>query len=127
MTEQIDLEAAAKELAEKKQKIKAAKDRLAKRIKPDEDRVKELEKQIALNTPEGDNVVGDWHIKSTPGVRVDKDKLAEAYPQTEFPNLWKSEVLAGKVLDFIGKDEYSRFQLPTGKYTISVSDVSDED
>lgn len=127
MSENINLEEAAAELAQTRAKVKAAKERLAKRIKPDENRIKELEKQIALNTPEGDNVVGDWHIKSTPGVRIDKDKLAEAYPQTEFPNLWKSELLGGKVLDFIGKDEYSRFQLPTGKYTISVSDVSDED
>ena len=127
MSENINLEEAAAELAQTRAKVKAAKERLAKRIKPDENRIKELEKQIALNTPEGDNVVGDWHIKSTPGVRVDKDKLAEAYPQTEFPNLWKSEVLAGKVLDMIGRDEYSRYQLPTGKYTISVSDVSDED
>ena len=127
MSENINLEEAAAELAQTRAKVKAAKERLAKRIKPDENRIKELEKQIALNTPEGDNVVGDWHIKSTPGVRIDKDKLAEAYPESEFPNLWKSEVLAGKVLDFIGKDEYSRYQLPTGKYTITVSDVSDED
>ena len=127
MSENINLEEAAAELAQTRAKVKAAKERLAKRIKPDENRIKELEKQIALNTPEGDNVVGDWHIKSTPGVRIDKDKLAEAYPESEFPNLWKSEVLAGKVLDFIGKDESSRYQLPKGKYPISVSDVSYED
>lgn len=126
MTEKIDLEAAAKELAEKKQKIKAAKDRLAKRIKPDEDRVKELEKQIALNTPEGDNVVGDWHIRNTPGRRVVKEKLAEAYPQDEYPSLYKTELQAGKVKAMIGEDEYWRYAVPTDKPVITITDVSDD-
>lgn len=127
MTEKIDLEAAANELAEKKQKIKAAKDRLAKRIKPDEDRVKELEKQIALNTPEGDNVVGDWHVKVTPSKDLAKTKLAEAFPQEDFPQLWKSEILGGEVKKMIGETDYNVYRIPNGKATITVTNVSDED
>lgn len=127
MTEKIDLEAAAKELAEKKQKIKAAKDRLAKRIKTDEDRVKELEKQIALNTPEGDNMVGDWHVKVTPSKDLAKTKLAEAFPQEDFPQLWKSEILGGEVKKMIGETDYDVYRIPNGKATITVTNVSDED
>lgn len=127
MSEKIDLEAAAKELAEKKQKIKAAKDRLAKRIKTDEDRVKELEKQIALNTPEGDNVVGDWHVKVTPSKDLAKTKLAEAFPQEDFPQLWKSEILGGEVKKMIGETDYDVYRIPNGKATITVTNVSDED
>lgn len=126
MTEKIDLEAAAKELAEKKQKIKAAKDRLAKRIKTDEDRVKELEKQIALNTPEGDNMVGDWHVKVTPSKDLAKTKLAEAFPQEDFPQLWKSEILGGEVKKMIGETDYDVYRIPNGKATITVTNVSED-
>lgn len=121
-----DLEAAAKELAEKKQKIKAAKDRLAKRIKTDEDRVKELEKQIALNTPEGDNMVGDWHVKVTPSKDLAKTKLAEAFPQEDFPQLWKSEILGGEVKKMIGETDYDVYRIPNGKATITVTNVSED-
>lgn len=126
MTEKIDLEAAAKELAEKKQKIKAAKDRLAKRIKTDEDRVKELEKQIALNTPEGDNMVGDWHVKVTPSKDLAKTKLAEAFPQEDFPQLWKSEILGGEVKKMIGETDYNVYRIPNGKATVTVTNISDD-
>lgn len=123
--EELDLEQAAQELAEKKAKIKASQERLAKRIKPDQDRVKELEERISKLAQAGDNISGDWHVKVTPGKKVNTEKLAEAYPQKEFPQVWKSEILGGKVKDMIGADEYSRYQLPTGKATITITNVAD--
>lgn len=125
--EEFDLEAAAKELAETRGKVKAAKDRLAKRIKPDETRIKELEQQIALNAEPGDNLAGDWHVKMTPSKDLAKDKLAEAYPQKDFPNLWKTEILGGEVKKMIGENEYDVFRIPNGKATITITNVADED
>src|SRR5699024_7964049 len=126
-TEEFDLEAAAKELAEARAKVKAAKDRLAKRIKPDETRIKELEQQIALNAEPGDNLAGDWQEKMTPSKDLAKDKLAEAYPQKDFPNLWKTEILGGEVKKMIGENEYDVFRIPNGKATITITNVADED
>ena len=125
-TEEFDLEAAAQELAEKKGKIKAAQDRLAKRIKPDQDRVNELEQQIALNAQPGDNLAGDWHVKVTPSKDLAKDKLAEAYPQKDFPNLWKTEILGGEVKKMIGENEYDVFRIPNGKATITITNVAED-
>lgn len=125
-TEEFDLEAAAKELAEARAKIKAAKDRLAKRIKPDETRIKELEQQIALNAEPGDNLAGDWHVKVTPSKDLAKDKLAEAYPQEEFPELWKSELIGSRVSDKFGKEAYDVFRIPNGKATITPTYVAED-
>lgn len=126
MTDNTSLEEMAAELSATRAKIKASQDRLAKRIKADQDRVKELEAAIAKKAQVGDNIEGDWHIKLTPGVRINTEKLAEAYPQSEFPSVWKSEVQAGKVKNMIGADEYSRYQLPTGKNTLTITNVSED-
>lgn len=127
MTEEaFDLESAAAELAEKRDKVKAAKARLAKRIKPDEDRIKELESQIAQNALAGDNIAGDWHLKVTHSKDLAKDKLAEAYPQDEYPQLWKSEILGGEVKKMIGENEYDVYRIPNGKATITVTNVSED-
>lgn len=123
---EFDLESAAEELAEKRAKVKAAKARLAKRIKPDEDRIKELEHEISRAAQVGDNVAGDWHVRVTPSKTLMKDKLAEAYPQTQYPNLWKSEILGQKVQDFVGKDEYDKYRIENGKATVTVTDLSDD-
>lgn len=121
-----DLETIAAELARTKAKIKAAEERLAKRTKPDKDRVKELEAQLTKHAHVGDNTFGNWHVKNTPSKDLAKDKLAEAYPQDEYPELWSSNILGGEVKKMIGENEYDAYRIPNGKSTITVTDVSDD-
>lgn len=119
----VDIEALAIEREELEASLEKSRQTYESRTKAKRDRLAEVEALIAKSAPAGDSEHGSKAVRVTHLVTVDKDKLAENYPQDKYPDLWKSEVQATKVKNRIGADEYARYQIPTGKAKITVHDT----
>lgn len=119
----VDIEALAIEREELEASLEKSRQSYESRTKAKRDRLAEVEAQIAKSAPAGDSEHGSKAVRVTHLVSPDKAKLAENYPQDEYPELWKSEIQASKVKAKFGEDEYSRYQVPTGKTKITVHDT----
>lgn len=121
--ETVDLTEAAETVAELREKIAKAEARFTSRMKKDREALAEAEATLAKHAPVGSSVQGSKQVRITPGKKIDKQKLAENFPQDEFPQFWTSSIAASEVKKEIGENEYSRYQLPSGKSTITITDT----
>lgn len=124
MTENTpDLEALAVEREELLASLEKSKQTYESRIRARAERLAEVEGLLTRHAPPGDSVQGSKQLRVTHKVSPAKDKLAEAYPFEDFPELWKSEIQATRVKAKIGEDAYSAYLVPTGKTQITITDT----
>lgn len=121
--ESIDLEALAVEHAEITEKLSKSKASYESRIRKNVERLAEVESLLARHAPPGDSEQGTKQLRVTHSVSPDKSKLKETYPQADYPDLWTSDISATAVKKRFGEDEYSRYQVPTGKAKITIHDT----